>query len=451
MNKCGLVTAIAVILFGLCAPAMAQGTPPGQGSASAPAPKPRGLAAEVNDELPDWVRFGGEYRFRFESFSGMKGVEDTRDGYALSRLRLDLLFKLGDHVRLFVQGQDSQAGGMAANPDPPTHENTFDLRQAWIEIRQREKTGWALRIGRQELAYGDQRLVGSLNWSNVARTFDAAKLTYTHSHVSVDAFASSVVAVSDNVFDKHVDGANFYGIHATFPKAVHKAQLDAYTFWKTNPHIVDELSKPGDADTWTYGARLAGSAGSRIEYGLEATGQAGTFATSDIRAAAFHGRLSVGVLRNPAVLRPRIEFNFASGDEDPTDGRRGTFDQLFPTGHDKNGLIDQVGYRNLRKVRAGATWKPHGRVVVDLDYSDFWLDEARDGLYDAAGNLVARIPAGAASKHVARELDIQAGINVAPGTTIGVGYGYWFPGSFWKAATPGASRDFVYSSLTYRF
>lgn len=435
---------------------MAQGAPPGSASvpatsAPAPAPAPKGPAALVNEQLPDWVQFGGEYRFRFESFSGIKGVEDSRDNYALSRLRVDLLFKLGKHVRVFVQGQDSQAGDFAANPDPPTVENSLDLRQAWIELRQRDKTGWALRVGRQELGYGDQRLVGSLNWSNTARVFDAAKLSYTNSKVSVDAFASSVVAITDNVFDKHVDGANFYGVHASFLKTLPKGQIDAYALWKTNPLVLDELSMSGDADTWTFGTRLTGAAGSRVDFGLEATGQTGTFAASDIRAAAFHGRMSVGLLPSTAVLRARAEFNYASGDEDPTDGKRGTFDQLFPTGHDKNGLIDQVGYRNLQKIRLGATWKPHARATVDLDYSDFWLAQRRDGLYDAAGNLVARISTGAPSRHVARELDVQASFAIANGTTFGIGYGRWFPGDFWKTATPGAARDFVYTSLTYRF
>ncbi|MGB5037999.1 MAG: alginate export family protein [Blastocatellia bacterium] len=457
MKSLKTICTATLLLAALVTPAAAQATAPVASAAPPPAeakPAPSNstsLAAQVNSELPEWVRFGGEYRFRFESVSGVKGVEDTQDGYALSRLRLDLLFKLGKHVRLFVQGQDSQVGGFAANPDPPIHENTFDLRQAWIEFRQSEKNGWAFKVGRQELNFGDQRLVGSLNWTNTTRTFDAAKLSYTNDLLNVDAFASSVVVIQDNVFDKHVDGANFFGLYANFFKVVPKGQVDAYAFWKTNPLVLDEKARLGDADTWTFGSRLAGKAGSRVDYGIEAVGQAGTFSTTDIRAAAFHGRLMIGLWKNAALPRPRVEYNYASGDSDPTDGRRGTFDQLFPTAHDKNGLIDQVGWKNIHKFRLGATMKPHARVVLDVDYSDFWLAEAKDGLFDAGGNLVARIITGAPDRHVAREFDVQSNITVANGVTLGIGYGHWFPGDFWKAATPGAARDFIYTSLTYRF
>ena len=457
MKTLNTICTATLLLAALVSPAAGQATAPVASAAPPPADaktapsNSTSLAAHVNSELPEWVRFGGEYRFRFESVSGVKGVEDTQDGYALSRLRLDLLFKLGKHVRLFVQGQDSQVGGFAANPDPPIHEDTFDLRQAWIEFRQSEKNGWAFRVGRQELNFGDQRLVGSLNWTNTARTFDAAKLSFTNERVNVEAFASSVVVIQDNVFDKHFDGANFYGIYSNFFKTLPKGQIDAYFFWKTNPLVVDEKSRSGDADTWTFGSRFAGKVGSRVDYGVEATGQSGTFATNSIRAAAFHSRMSFGVSKNAAMPRPRVEYNYASGDKDPTDGKRGTFDQLFPTGHDKNGLIDQVGYRNMHKFRVGATMKPHTRVTVDVDYSDFWLAQARDGLYDVGGNLVARIITGAPSRHVAREFDVQSNIAVANGVTLGIGYGHWFPGDFWKAATPGASRDFFYTSMTYRF
>ena len=35
-----------------------------------------------------------------------------------------------------------------------------------------------LKVGRQELSYGDERLVGAFDWNNIGRVFDAAKLRY---------------------------------------------------------------------------------------------------------------------------------------------------------------------------------------------------------------------------------------------------------------------------------
>ena len=37
---------------------------------------------------------------------------------------------------------------------------------------------------------------------------------------------------------------------------------------------------------------------------------------------------------------------------------RQTFDQLYPTGHDKLGLTDQVGWRNIHHLREGIEITP---------------------------------------------------------------------------------------------
>lgn len=423
-------------------------TPTASAASAAQAP---GLAREINDELPEWVRFGGEYRLRWEGRTGIGGKEDQDDGYALSRLRLDLTFKPANHWSVFLQGQDAQAFGYNANPDPTTVENDFDLRQAWVEYRQHDRSGWAVRAGRQELNYGDQRVVGGFAWSNVARSFDAVKVTYSNERVAVDAFASSVVVANDGAFDRHLDGQNFYGTHATFFKAVPKAELNLYTFWKTAPRVLDERTAAGDADTVTFGGRLAGKLPGRADYTLELIGQRGSFAGDEIRAAAAHGRFGYAFTAKPASPKLRLEYNYASGDVAPGDGVRGTYDQLYPTNHAKYGVADQIGYRNLHHTRLGFAQKPHPKVSVELDYNSFWVAHRRDGVYSAPGLLVGRVAGGAASSHVAEELDVQVNVALRDGVTLGAGYGHWFPGGFWREATEGAAQDFFYTQLTYRF
>lgn len=422
-----------------------------QQPAPAPQPSPYSIADGVNKELPEWLRFAGEYRVRFEGSTGIKGVHENDDAYVLSRLRLDLLFKLGTHVRVFVEGQDSQAGGFNANPDPPVHQDDFDLRQAYVEFRESDTNGWAFRVGRQELGFGDQRLIGPLNWTNTARTFDAAKLTYTDDRVAVDVFASSVVVVQDDRFDRHFDGQNLYGVYSTFKKAVPKGLLDAYVYWRTTPLAPSERGLPGDVDSWTFGTRLAGAASKHLDYSAELIGQRGSFGSDSIRAGAAHARAVWSFVKSPNVPKLRVEYDFASGDASPADGVHGTFDQLYPTNHARYGVLDQVGLKNLHDVRAGFTVKPHSRVTLDVDYLSFWLAHRRDGLYDAGGSLVVRIPTGATDSHVAQEADIQASIALTRNVSFGAGYGHWFPGPFWKQATPGASRTFTYTMVTYRF
>ena len=178
--------------------------------------------------------------------------------------------------------------------------------------------------------------------------------------------------------------------------------------------------------------------------------QTGTVATDDISAWAGHYQL-----RSPAAgkvaLRVSSEFNYASGDENPTDGTRGTFDDLYPTPHDKYGLANQVGWRNIRHVRAGIELSPFTGWPVVANYHSWWVNEKRDGLYSAVGALLARVAAGAASSHVGQEIDVQTTRAITPQLQVAAGYAHIFTGRFLKEATPGASYSYPYVMATYVF
>src|SRR5204862_620536 len=133
----------------------------------------------------------------------------------------------------------------------------------------------------------------------------------------------------------------------------------------------------------------AGTLPSKTEYGIEAVSQTGSLGPDTIAAWAGHFQL-----KSPAFgpkLRATGEYNVASGDKSPTDGTRGTFDQLYPTPHDKYGLADQVGWKNVHHLRTGLEFKPRSTLLVSAGYHSFWLASNRDALYSAAGAVLGRI------------------------------------------------------------
>jgi hypothetical protein len=73
----------------------------------------------------------------------------------------------------------------------------------------------SLKVGRQELAYGDERLVGAFAWNNIGRVFDAAKLCWQNSWFGVDFFTSRVVIPEDNQFNVNNDYEWFSGMYLT--------------------------------------------------------------------------------------------------------------------------------------------------------------------------------------------------------------------------------------------
>jgi hypothetical protein len=403
----------------------------------------------MNAVLPSWLRVRGEFRERVEGFEGL-GFEASRDDlYYLSRLRLDATVTPTKLLSFQVQAQDARVAKKTVGPTGTPFKAPFDLRQAFADVgNAQSKIG--VRVGRQELAYGDQRLVGHLSWQNAARTFDAAKVSIRGDRVQLDLFGASVVRILDDDFDRSGSGNRFTGAYAVASSLVPKASVEPYVFWKRDRNLRSELSTVGSLNVTTIGVRWVGKLPANLEYNTDTAVQTGSLAGDEVRAWAGHY-----MLRSPAAttlaLRASTEFNYASGDADPADGRRGTFDQLYPTGHDKYGLADQVGWRNIRHLRAGVEFTPLKRLPIVANYHSWWLNEKRDGLYSAAGALLARVAAGAASSHVGQEIDIQATRFVTPQLQLAAGYAHVLPGKFLRQATPGASSSHPYVMATYVF
>jgi hypothetical protein len=151
--------------------------------------------------------------------------------------------------------------------------------------------------------------------------------------------------------------------------------------------------------------------------------------------------------------KPRLvlEYNYASGDETPGDGVQQTFDQLYPTGHDKQGLADQVGWKNIHDLRTGIEYKATSKLTVTGFYHSWWLASRRDALYNAAGAAIVKVADGSAGRHVGQEADVQMTYALNAMTSIGAGYANIFPGTFLRNATPGKQYRFPYLMFTYSF
>jgi hypothetical protein len=398
-------------------------------------------------KLPEWLRVAIEHRGRFEGPMNAHFSDARDDAYWLNRFRFDVRVRPSRMVSFQVQAQDAQVFGRNAKPDAPPFEDTLDLRMAFAEIGQAGRSPVVLRAGRQELAFGDQRLVGHVSWMNTARTFDAARVTLARATYRIDAFAGSVVAIRDGEFNRSGHGEWFHGAYSTLPGVIPLASLEPYLFVRTVDALLSEAGARGTLRHATIGARLVGRLPARFDYNIEAALQRGSLASDDVRAWAGHWVLGRTVVPARSV-RVFGEYNVASGDTDPADGRRGTFDQLYPTPHDKYGLADQIGWRNVHHLRAGLEFKPAAHVAMSGGYHSWWRVSRSDSVYAASGAVLVRPPAGVVSRHIGQELDVQAVVTLTPRVQLHGGYARIFPGAVLSASTPGRSYSFPYVMVT---
>ncbi len=406
---------------------------------------------KLDSTLPKWLRFSGEYRARVEGFTGGGFKPNSEDAYLLSRLRINMMVQPESWLKFAFQAQDAHVFWKNQNPAAPPYQDAMDLRLGYVEMGDIEKRTLGFRAGRQELNFGDQRLIGSLNWTNTARSFDALRGTYSHDGYRVDLFAASVVNLVDGQFDKSANGNYLYGVYGGMAKLVPNATVEPYFLWRRSSGLVTELGTPGIENFGTVGLRFVGKLPANWDYGLEMDKQAGSLGTDSIGAWAGHWVL--GHTLSTAHLHPRIalEYNYASGDDNPKDGHRGTFDQLYPTGHDKYGMADQVGWKNIRNARASLETKPAKKWAAVARYDAWWLADPHDALYNAASAVVARVSNGTAGRFVGQELDGEVAYDLTRQFQFGGGFGHIFPGTFLNNATPGKAYNYPYASTTFVF
>ena len=428
---------------------------PASAVAQTPAPAPTSIPAKppvlnrANELLPHWFRLRGEFRERMEGFDGL-GFNATReDLYWLSRLRLNATVTAAKSLSFQAQMQDARVAKKTVGPTGTPFKATMDLRTAFADVG--TSTGpVTIRAGRQELVYGEQRLIGHVSWLNAARTFDGVKASLRSKPFSADLFATSVVRILDSEFDKSGNGNRFAGVYGTTSRLIPQATVEPYVLFKRDVNLRAEAGGLGTLKETTTGVRIAGKLPARFDYGVEMALQRGSLGTDDISAWAGHWQMRETFPGRTAV-RLTGEYNYASGDQDPGDNVRGTFDQLYPTPHDKYGLADQIGWKNVHHARAGFEVTPFKGFPVTTNYHSWWLAEARDAIYNAGSTVLARVATGAVDRHVGQEIDVQVSRALTPQIQAAAGYAHIVPGAFLKEATPGASYSHPYVMVTYVF
>ena len=356
----------------------ASAQPAAQTAIQTPAPKPP-LPNRFNEVTPKWLTLRGEFRDRMEGGSNIGFASGRDDLYCLNRFRFDVAVKPSPLFAVLVQAQDARVQRKDIGPTTAPFRDTFDLRQAYADIGNTQKGPFTLRVGRQELFFGEQRLVGHLTWVNSARSFDGVRATFRTKGFKLDAFGTSVVRILDGQFDKSGNGNRFAGAYGSATTWIPKATVEPYVFWRGDQAQKAERGDIGSLSAATIGTRWVGKLPASFDYGAEMAYQTGSLGSDTVGAWA--GHWIVGKMLDSArKLRVAEEYNFASGDSNPTDGNRQTFDQLYPTGHDKMGLADQVGWKNIRDLRSIVEVTPHKGWPVTASLHSWWLADTHDAL-----------------------------------------------------------------------
>jgi len=196
---------------------------------------------------------GGEFRLRNHdennhALSRPDGLDNT---FFLTRLRLYGNLELGSHVRFYGEFIDARAHGEELGPRGIEEVHT-DVLNGFVDFRiPVEDADLTLRIGRQELLFGAQRLISPLDWGNTRRSFDGARVDAAIQDLQLSAWFAAPRMITPDFNSRTDDDNKFAGVYAVrrFAPGL-SGDLYVLNLATDQPTL--------DRDLWTIGVRHLG-------------------------------------------------------------------------------------------------------------------------------------------------------------------------------------------------
>lgn len=388
------------------------------------------------------LRFSGEVRVRGEIQHHLYSPEDAAGerSFDLVRLRTRLRVDVDvtDNVGAIVELQDVRLFGEEGSTIADSE--GLDLKRGTIIVKKIGGEPLSVELGRFVMHYGDQRIIGHLEWVDQGRTYDGLRLHYQPERWWLDLFAVRVRETTPPVTDDDQWMAGLYG---------GRGCVEAYALlFSDDKPAMGELLMDGTRFV-TLGARLHRTPGP-WDYTGEVTVQTGEVRGDDLDAVGV--ALKGGYTFAEAEWRPRVglEVDLATGDDNPADGRQKGLQTLFPTNHGHYGFADLVGWNNLLDLRLTASARPCDSLTVTLDFHHFRRLEERGPWVNAAGALIRPGLAGS-DRHLGDEIDLTFTWKPRKGLSLLFGYSLFLPGGFVAAGGSDPVAHFVYLQTSVGF
>jgi hypothetical protein len=377
-------------------------------------------------------------RARFDFLADKLFDGDLGDDWIVSnRARLGARIQFGGIVTAFVQIQDVRKWGSELNPATGTEGSLLDwvadgldVHQAWGQIE--GSCGGQLRVGRQEIAWHGERLIGAVGWTPQGRSFDAVRLSASRDKFGFDAFWAKLQERPSSATDTALRRQDLHLVALRAgPRLPPALDLDGL--------LILRLDALNEETLATFGAHVEGKPGP-FRYELEGYGQAGARGASSV--AAWLVGIRAGVAPE-AAGRPYLGggVDVVSGDPDPSDSTIRAFDTLYATNHKYYGHMDV--YLNVPLHTRGeglvdgifvSSVQPHRTLTLNADVHVF-------------GSVA---PADSAAGFHGVETDLEAAWNPWGPFTLGAGFWGYFPGSFWGSSPQPELGGYVSADFLFK-
>lgn len=411
-----------------------------------------GLLKDVPITCSDrWrLSFGGEIRERYERLGNPNWGADTEDsdGYLWSRLLPFVDATSQTHpARFFTQLNVAYATGVEPAPGP-IDEDRADFLQLFADFGDPYATSdHRVRIGRQVVVFGSERLVGTRYGVNVLQSFDSAEATLVDGSRTLRLFYGHPTNVRLGEFDNRPSSnQSLWGAYATVDPDDRPGFDGYYLGFRDDEAVFQQAG--GREIRHSLGARWFGDAVGWY-WDLEAVYQFGAVGSEKI--SAWTAAINLGRVLDWLPLSPKfdLKFDVISGDRDTQDGVIGTFTPLFPSlkYFGESGVLAPY---NLIDLHPTMTWKLADAVTVGGNIDFLWRYSTDDAIYGPAGRIL-RDGALSGQAYIATQYELFAQAEIAQGLNAFVSWTALPPGPFLRESGPSGTLHFAALELTWVF
>lgn len=343
MNR--LMSTVGVLIAGVAVLGRAQGSATNAAEKADVAVKPASSGLKLDG--------GADFRFRDELKHEMPGTGVTAKKFEnLLRLRsrlwgsasyedYTLYGRIANEFRVYTARSGKNKAGMSTYDFPD--ELYFD--SLYLDVKNLVEDRLDVRIGRQELKYGEGRIISDASPGDGSRSsyFDAVKATlhvtddtsldvfglYTddHDEAAVGPYDRPMATINGTYTDNEEAGAGLYlsvGELKEFP-------FELYYVWKNETHSHNVGTREYGRDFHTFGTRLLPKFTDRLSAEVELAVQTGeTDDGRDIFGTMGYGGLSY-VVAPDSPLKPTLTpaVLYLSGEDKPNSGDDENWNAVF--------------------------------------------------------------------------------------------------------------------------
>jgi hypothetical protein len=394
------------------------------------------------------MKIDGELRSRTEYQSAINLQPGEDWIYELTRVRGGIQMRPSHWSALYLQFQDAHPLALPDKYRAANMWDTFDLRQAYVDLHRRP---FLFVAGRQELRYGDERVVGVSDWTNIGRTWDGFlfRIQDRKDKYKIDFFSTSVVEVNPRSHDTHGAGLTFHGAVGTLSNLLPKTTFQPFLFVRAIPRVQSQQGVHGGETEFTPGFIATRETKAGVDYTVTLTLQRGSYSNDSIHAGSAIVKAGYTAESLPWGPRVGIEYDYATGNPHRNPMRVSTNDQLYPSNHNAFGLVDLLGFQNIEQVRGTVDLTPIKNLSLFWQAGSLRVGTAQDSIYNASGGVLIGGPLE--GRDIGTEFDASGKYLYKKYFIIDAGIGHLFPGQAMTHGGHVVPLTLGYLSITYRF